>query len=33
VRSALGDDLYDVLTALDRLVAALRSVLAEDTKS
>ena len=33
VRSALGDDLDDVLTGLDRLVAALRSVLAEDTKS
>ena len=33
VRDALGDELDDVLDALDRLVEALRAVLAEDTNS
>ena len=33
VRAALGDDLDEVLNGLDRLVAALRTTLAEDTKS
>ena len=33
VRAALGDDLDEVLNGLDRLVAALRATLAEDTKS
>jgi DNA-binding MarR family transcriptional regulator len=33
VRGELGDDLDDVLDGLDRLVAALRTVLAEGTSS
>lgn len=33
IRSELGEDLDDVLNGLDKLVAALRAVLAENTKS